>query len=74
MDAARRRAYARGIAVTTTRHGASARPERPPIEGHGPMRLGDDLDVRRHYGLAAVGAIALFAGGLEAASWSLGAF
>jgi len=40
----------------------------------GPMRLGDDLDVRRHYGLAAVGAITLLAGGLEAASWSLGAF
>ncbi len=74
MDAARRRAHARGIAVTTTRYGAPPAPRRPLVEGYGPMRLGDDLDVRRQYGLAAAGAITLFTGGLEAASWSLGVF
>ncbi len=38
------------------------------------MRLWDDLDIWCQFGLAAVGAIALFAGGLEAAAWSLGVF
>ena len=74
MNAAWGRAHARGIAVTTTRYGAPPTPRRPLVEGWGPMRLWDDLDIWCQYGLAAVGAIALFAGGLEAASWSLGAF
>ena len=55
----------------------AARPparRRPLIAGYGPMRLWGDDDIRCRYGLAAAGAIALFAGGLEAASWGLGAF
>jgi len=47
---------------------------RPLIAGYGPMRLWGDDDIRCRHGLAAAGAIALFAGGLEAASWGLGAF
>ena len=74
MNAAWRRAHARGIAVTTTRYGAPPAPRRPLVKGYGPMRLWDDLDIWCQYGLAAVGAIALFAGGLEAAAWSLGVF